>query len=107
MSDWGERALCRDTDEPDSWHGENPEEIAYAIGVCEGCPVRMQCLDYALTTGQRHGTWGGVHFGGNPSDKGRTRNLQVRIWAARNGWSLPHTGRIPRAVYDGYRKATA
>lgn len=28
--------------------------------VCAGCDVRLQCLDYALTTGQEYGVWGGL-----------------------------------------------
>ena len=27
--------------------------------LCQGCPVRVQCLDYALTRPEIHGTWGG------------------------------------------------
>jgi WhiB family transcriptional regulator, redox-sensing transcriptional regulator len=30
-----------------------------AKAVCARCPVRSQCAAYALTTGERHGIWGG------------------------------------------------
>lgn len=28
--------------------------------LCACCPAREDCLDYALTTDQRHGCWGGL-----------------------------------------------
>lgn len=28
--------------------------------ICGGCPVRQQCLNYALTADERHGVWGGA-----------------------------------------------
>jgi WhiB family redox-sensing transcriptional regulator len=27
--------------------------------ICSTCPVRKQCLDWAIATGQRDGIWGG------------------------------------------------
>ena len=30
-----------------------------AAKVCAGCPVRIQCLEHALTADERHGVWGG------------------------------------------------
>lgn len=35
--------------------------IGRAKDICYGgCPIRGQCLDYALTTRQEHGVWGGL-----------------------------------------------
>jgi WhiB family redox-sensing transcriptional regulator len=34
--------------------------VKIAKRVCAGCPVRSQCLDYALTSGLEHGVWGGA-----------------------------------------------
>jgi len=28
--------------------------------ICNGCPVRDDCLEYALRTSQRYGVWGGT-----------------------------------------------
>jgi hypothetical protein len=30
-----------------------------AIAICERCPTRRECLEYALATGQTYGVWGG------------------------------------------------
>jgi len=35
-------------------------QIATAKAVCAVCPVADQCLEYALSTGQTDGIWGGM-----------------------------------------------
>ena len=37
------------------------EREAAAKAICAGCPVRLDCLDYALDSGQAFGTWGGLN----------------------------------------------
>ena len=34
--------------------------VQRAKAVCEGCPVRTDCLDHAVRSGERHGVWGGL-----------------------------------------------
>lgn len=34
------------------------ERVAKAI--CDGCPVRSQCLDHAIRHDERYGIWGGL-----------------------------------------------
>lgn len=59
MTSWHERGACRG--EPQHlWFedaGVNPEA---AKAFCEICEVRAECLEFALTTGQEHGIWGGL-----------------------------------------------
>lgn len=31
-----------------------------ALRICDGCPVKRQCLDYAIDAGEIHGVWGGM-----------------------------------------------
>jgi WhiB family redox-sensing transcriptional regulator len=62
--DWRHRALCRDEDPelffPVGNSGPALLQIAEAKTVCERCPVREQCLEFALATGQDAGVWGGL-----------------------------------------------
>jgi WhiB family redox-sensing transcriptional regulator len=65
--DWQRAARCRGDAGRDFYPpfgGENKRERLVrelrAKAVCEPCPVRAQCLDHALSTGERHGVWGGL-----------------------------------------------
>jgi WhiB family redox-sensing transcriptional regulator len=31
-----------------------------AKAVCDSCPVRVDCLDHAVRSGERYGVWGGL-----------------------------------------------
>ena len=62
--EWRDRALCRDTD-PDLFFpvgttGLALVQIEHAKQVCAQCPVTTECLDFALTTNQDSGIWGGL-----------------------------------------------
>jgi len=61
---WRRQAICRDTDPnlffPVGTTGFALMQINRAKQVCEECPVRVQCLDYALETNQDSGVWGGT-----------------------------------------------
>jgi WhiB family redox-sensing transcriptional regulator len=58
---WAERALCAQAD-PDAWFLEKGQRAmaAVAVRICGDCPVRAQCLDYALSGAD---TWGGIATG--------------------------------------------
>jgi WhiB family redox-sensing transcriptional regulator len=57
---WLERASCRGEPLDVFFPGENGEYVR-ARAVCGICPVRAECLDYALTPPrERHGFWGGA-----------------------------------------------
>ena len=61
---WRDRAICRDTD-PDLFFpvgttGQALVQIARAKEVCDECPVKIDCLEYALETNQDSGIWGGL-----------------------------------------------
>lgn len=63
--DW-ELAVCRRREHsPDLWFNEETEseaiEICQTGGVGKSpCPVREACLQFALSTGQTNGVWGGL-----------------------------------------------
>lgn len=58
-ADWIDNALCAQTD-PEAFFPERGKVPAEAKRICQSCPVRADCLDYALRTGQRFGVWGGL-----------------------------------------------
>jgi WhiB family redox-sensing transcriptional regulator len=62
--DWRDLASCRDTD-PDLFFpvgttGPAIEQIENAKSVCRQCEVQSLCLEYALSTNQDSGVWGGT-----------------------------------------------
>jgi WhiB family redox-sensing transcriptional regulator len=61
---WLPQARCIGQD-PDLFFpvGSTPqatEQVAQAKTVCGGCPVRRDCLEWALVTCQDAGVWGGL-----------------------------------------------
>jgi WhiB family redox-sensing transcriptional regulator len=60
---WRLAAACRSADPelffPLSGSGKALEQIAEAKVICAGCPVRRQCLEFALRT-RPQGIWGGL-----------------------------------------------
>ncbi|MFI6936295.1 WhiB family transcriptional regulator [Streptomyces cellulosae] len=64
MENWREHAACRHED-PDLFFpigttGPALVQQEQAKAVCRRCPVREQCLEWALDTGQSIGVWGGT-----------------------------------------------
>ena len=56
---WADSGSCTNAD-PDLFFPQPGTDTSYARSICRGCPVRIQCLDYALQSGQKHGIWGGM-----------------------------------------------
>ena len=61
---WRLSAACRAADPelffPVSRAVQAGDEVTQAKAICAACPVRQECLAFAVTTGQRHGIWGGL-----------------------------------------------
>ena len=61
---WRSAAASRSADPelffPISDSGKSLEQVAEAKAICAGCPVRNDCLAFALRTGQVDGIWGGT-----------------------------------------------
>ena len=56
--DWKADAACRDLD-IDLFFPDSESDSAPALAVCAVCPVREECLDFAIRTRQHDGVWGG------------------------------------------------
>ena len=57
--DWHLGAACRGLD-PDLFFPATSSEEARAKIICAGCPVRSDCLDFAMRARERYGVWGGT-----------------------------------------------
>ena len=65
---WQWRAACRGEDAnlffPPNHVEEKQERILRerrAKEICATCPVRIECLEYAVRTQEPHGIWGGLN----------------------------------------------
>mgnify|MGYP000160797370 CR=1 FL=1 len=63
--------------DPDLFFPERGASTREAKEVCRGCIVRLECLEYALTNGEKFGIWGGL------SERERRRLRRQRALAAR------------------------
>lgn len=74
--EWFSEAACRGM--TDVFFPSDKEGLDLPQTICASCPVRDECLDYALNHHVDYGVWGGT------SERGR-RNLRQ----ARNGHGRP------------------
>jgi len=58
-ADWTRHAACARSD-PALFFPETGESPVEARAICARCPVRDNCLEYALARNERHGVWGGT-----------------------------------------------
>jgi WhiB family transcriptional regulator, redox-sensing transcriptional regulator len=54
---WRPQGACHDLD-PQTFYPSRGESIRPAVAVCEACPVRAECLEWALHH-ENFGIWGG------------------------------------------------
>jgi hypothetical protein len=82
--DWADQAACRDSDLATFFPtvGDRRTYLT-AIAICGDCPVRQDCLDYAVTNRIKFGVWGGLN-------EDRRRRLAGNT--ARRPWPMPAHG---------------
>ena len=56
---WVGRAACRGADPALFFPGPD-DDPSEALELCGRCPVRQDCLEYALEARERYGIWGGM-----------------------------------------------
>jgi WhiB family redox-sensing transcriptional regulator len=68
LNTWRDRAACRGPETalffpPTSVERRDEREARErrAKAICYGCPVRLECLEYAIGIGEMHGIWGGLN----------------------------------------------
>lgn len=58
--------------------GDVPSAAIAAKAICETCPVREECLSFALETAQVEGVWGGMDAGERRRLRRRRRDRERR-----------------------------
>src|SRR5687767_4591368 len=81
---WQEYANCLGV-VPDLFFPERGASTKEAKEVCRGCVVRDECLEYALSNGEKFGIWGGM------SERERRRIRRARALARRSSSNGPAT----------------
>tara|TARA_Y100000361_G_C11091414_1_gene306636 strand:- start:115 stop:402 length:288 start_codon:yes stop_codon:yes gene_type:complete len=56
--DWADQGKCRDL-QTDIFFAEGGKQAKLAKVICVACPVREECLDYAIRNFELYGIWGG------------------------------------------------
>ena len=61
---WQDDAACREYP-GDFWYAEKHKAGAQQLlregkAICAECPVRAECLEYAVINNERYGVWGGL-----------------------------------------------
>ena len=56
---WRQNAACRGID-PDVFYPADDDPADDAKAICHVCPVRTPCLEWALSTREKEGVWGGA-----------------------------------------------
>lgn len=83
--DWRHRAACRDVDPeiffPIGNSGPALLQIEEAKQVCRRCPVMDACQEWALTSGQDSGVWGGMSEDERRAARRRRTRLRSHISA--------------------------
>jgi WhiB family redox-sensing transcriptional regulator len=71
--DWRSAGLCRGSDPLVFYPPSEDDSLAEeAKMICSMCAVRQPCLEFALTTREKHGVWGGL------TERERRRVLRQR-----------------------------
>ncbi len=73
---WQDYANCRGAD-ADLFFPERGASTRRAKAICGECAVKMECLDFAVETGEKFGIWGGM------SERERRKVRRQRQTAAR------------------------
>lgn len=63
QDDWRTQGSCVNHPTPDLWFEGDREWKDAARQICRGCPVRNECLEYALESFEPHGIWGSLTRG--------------------------------------------
>jgi len=87
--EWMTGGVCAQVD-PELWFPEKGGSTQQAKALCACCPVRPECLAYALAHDERFGVWGGA----SERDRRRMKRTTTRPQGASVRAPDPRTGVI-------------
>jgi hypothetical protein len=82
LSDWMELANCQNIDDPEKFFDkylESDEVVEEVHTLCVTCPVRVQCLNYAVAM-KATGVWGGKWLQNGSTVKKMEQVLSQYYW---------------------------
>lgn len=74
---WMHQARCVGSD-PELFFPARGESTREAKSICHACPVQPECLEHALTEGEKFGIWGGLSERERRRVRRRRRLEQIR-----------------------------
>ena len=90
--DWMAEAACRGKDPEMFFPGPGrDDQMRSAKAVCRTCPVKADCLEYAIAECINHGVWGGE------SERAR-RRIRIRRRRMGHGQGEDQPGRASAAL---------
>lgn len=75
---WAKHGLCVNADDPDVFYPPDGSRGTKARRICARCPVRAECLEYALDADEEFGIWGGL----DPRERRNLKRKRARRRAA-------------------------
>jgi WhiB family redox-sensing transcriptional regulator len=78
---WQERANCRGAD-PNLFFPGQGASTREAKAMCAACEVKDDCLEFAITEGERFGLWGGL----SERERRKIRGQRTRAKALQVPW---------------------
>jgi WhiB family redox-sensing transcriptional regulator len=101
---WVERGLCRNQGNPLEWwwpESNDDRNAAYALAICQQCPVREPCGQHAISYPEEFGIWGGTL----PESRRRARAIERERYAGPGvvGLSLARNTDSPAMVAERRR----
>ena len=81
---WQEQAVCAQSD-PEIFFPEKGGATSAAKALCHSCPVKAECLDFALKNDERFGVWGGL----SERERRKLTRADRRLAAAAAGAAVP------------------
>jgi WhiB family redox-sensing transcriptional regulator len=80
LGQWAQHALCAQTNS-EIFFPAHDDPGTEAKQICRPCPVRRECLSFALTNDERFGIWGGL----DPEERRNLRRSLQRRKSSADG----------------------